>query len=92
MQMAALASFIRTTSPLRKVFISAESMPRLKSVQGVESAFVTTFRRFGNSDNGELETGILPIGAWEIARLDNDPAFQERRRSSNYRGRREMKA
>jgi hypothetical protein len=50
----------------------------IEAVQGVESAFVTIFRRFGKLDNGELETGILPIGAWEIARLDNDPAFQER--------------
>ena len=26
---------------------------------------------------GELETGVLPIGPWEIARLDNDPSFVE---------------
>jgi hypothetical protein len=38
---------------------------------------VTIFRRFGKTDNGELQSGILPIGPWEIARLDNDPAFQE---------------
>lgn len=49
----------------------------IEAVQGVESAFVTIFRRFGKSDNGELASGILPIGSWEIARLDNDPAFQE---------------
>lgn len=49
----------------------------IEAVQGVESAFVTIFRRFGKSDNGELGTGILPIGPWEIARLDNDPGFQE---------------
>jgi len=49
----------------------------IEAVQGVESAFVTIFRRFGKSNNGELESGILPIGPWEIARLDNDPAFQE---------------
>jgi hypothetical protein len=49
----------------------------IEAVQGVESAFVTIFRRFGKTDNGELQSGILPIGPWEIARLDNDPAFQE---------------
>ena len=38
---------------------------------------VTIFRRFGKTDNGELASGVLPIGPWEIARLDNDPAFQE---------------
>jgi len=49
----------------------------IESVQGVRSAFVTIFRRFGKTDNGELASGVLPIGSWEIARLDNDPAFQE---------------
>lgn len=49
----------------------------IEAVQGVLSVFVTTFRRFGKTDNGEIASGVLPIGAWEIARLDNDPAFQE---------------
>jgi len=49
----------------------------IEAVQGVLSAFVTIFRRFGKTDNGELASGILPIGPWEIARLDTDPAFQE---------------
>lgn len=49
----------------------------IEAVQGVLSAFVTIFQRFGKTDNGELATGLLPIGPWEIARLDNDPAFQE---------------
>jgi predicted phage baseplate assembly protein len=49
----------------------------IEAVQGVSSAFVTVFRRFGKADNGELATGALPIGPWEIARLDNDPAFME---------------
>jgi hypothetical protein len=49
----------------------------IEAVQGVLSVFVTLFRRFGKTDNGELATGVLPIGPWEIARLDNDPAFQE---------------
>ena len=49
----------------------------IEAVQGVLSAFVTIFRRFGKTDNGELASGVLPIGPWEIARLDNDPTFQE---------------
>jgi len=49
----------------------------IQSVQGVLSVFITFFRRFGKVDNGELESGILPIGSWEIARLDNDPDFKE---------------
>jgi predicted phage baseplate assembly protein len=49
----------------------------IQSVEGVLSVFITTFRRFGKLDNGELTTGILAIGSWEIARLDNDPDFKE---------------
>ena len=58
------------------VYLS-EIYAAIEAVQGVESAFVTTFHRFGKTDNGELAAGVLPIGPWEIARLDNDPAFQE---------------
>jgi predicted phage baseplate assembly protein len=60
----------------QSVYLSA-IYAAIEAVQGVESAFVTLFRRFGKTDNGELESGVLPIGPWEIARLDNDPAFQE---------------
>jgi hypothetical protein len=49
----------------------------IEAVPGVQSAFVTVFRRFGKTDNGELAAGVLPIGPWEIARLDNDPNFME---------------
>ncbi|HXB69530.1 MAG TPA: hypothetical protein VNY05_14865 [Candidatus Acidoferrales bacterium] len=49
----------------------------IQSVEGVLSVFVTIFRRFGKTANGELASGILPIGSWEIARLDNDPDFKE---------------
>ena len=44
----------------------------VKQVEGVESVTVTTFRRRGRTDAGELDSGVLPIGPWEIARLDND--------------------
>lgn len=49
----------------------------LKSVEGVESAVVKTFQRFGRVRAGELEQGFLPVGRLEIARLDNDPSFPE---------------
>jgi hypothetical protein len=49
----------------------------VEAVEGVDSLIVTRFRRFGKLDNGELQSGVLPIGAWEIARLDNDANFQE---------------
>ena len=38
----------------------------------MQSARITKFERHGRLPAGELETGILPVGPWEIARLDND--------------------
>jgi len=58
------------------VYLS-EIYAAIEAVPGVLSAFVTVFRRFGKTANGELESGVLPLGSWEIARLDNDPGFQE---------------
>ncbi len=47
------------------------------AVQGVSSLQVTRLRRFQQLDTGELAKGVLPIGPWEIAQLDNDPNFME---------------
>jgi hypothetical protein len=56
---------------LSRIYAAIEAVP------GVLSAFITQFRRFGKTDNGELASGILPAGPWEIARLDNDPGLKE---------------
>jgi len=49
----------------------------VERVEGVDSVVVRTFRRYGQRDQGELQTGVLPIGPGEIAQLDNDPNFME---------------
>jgi hypothetical protein len=49
----------------------------VEKVEGVDSLVITEFHRFGKPENGELQSGVLPIGPWEIARLDNDPNFAE---------------
>jgi predicted phage baseplate assembly protein len=49
----------------------------VEAVEGVDSVVVTRFQRYGEMENGELEAGFLPIGPWQIARLDNDPNFME---------------
>jgi hypothetical protein len=49
----------------------------IETVEGVESAEVTMLRRHGRTSANEIENGVLPIGAWEIARLDNDPSHME---------------
>jgi len=47
------------------------------SVDGVDSAQVTTFQRYGKVANNELQQGYIPAGRLEILRLDNDPNFPE---------------
>ncbi len=47
------------------------------AVEGVDSAVVTVFERYWTIANNELETGVIPMGPFEIARLDNDPNFAE---------------
>ena len=49
----------------------------VERVEGVDSALITRFQRFGRVPDGELEEGRIPMGRLEIARLDNDPSFPE---------------
>ncbi len=49
----------------------------IERVQGVDSARVTKFRRWGRLDDGELESGVLKTGPGEIVLLQNDPNFLE---------------
>jgi hypothetical protein len=49
----------------------------IERVEGVASSVVRVFRRFGREARGELDAAVLPIGPWQIARLDNDPNFVE---------------
>jgi hypothetical protein len=56
----------------------SELVAAAAQLRGVASVAVTRLERLGEGPNGELEAGILPIGAMEIAQLDNDPSFPER--------------
>jgi hypothetical protein len=47
------------------------------AVEGVDSVVVTAFHVFGQAENGELVNGVIPVGPWQIARLNNDPSFME---------------
>lgn len=47
-------------------------------VAGVETVEVGVLQRVGEGDNSEVANGVLPLGAFEIAQLDNDPSFPER--------------
>ena len=49
----------------------------IENVEGVESATVSVFHLHGRAPGNELDTGSIPIGPWEIARLDNDPSNME---------------
>jgi predicted phage baseplate assembly protein len=48
-----------------------------QAVDGVECIRVTEFRRLFDVSNHEIENGVLPLQAWEIAQLDNDPNYPE---------------
>jgi hypothetical protein len=48
-----------------------------QAVTGVESVIITTLERLYEGPNGEIENGILPLGPFEVARLDNDPGLPE---------------
>lgn len=48
-----------------------------QAVTGVETVHVTTLERLYEGPNQELQTGLLPLGPLEVARLDNDPSFPE---------------
>jgi hypothetical protein len=49
----------------------------VEEVEGVDSAVVRVFQRFGREQAGELGSGVLPIEPGEIAQLENDPNFLE---------------
>jgi hypothetical protein len=46
-------------------------------VEGVDSAEVVTFKRYGQEPAGELEQARIDLGRLEVARLDNDPNAPE---------------
>lgn len=49
----------------------------IEAVDGVDSAVVTIFQRFGKAPNNELEQRYIPMERLEILRLDNDPNLPE---------------
>ncbi|HZJ65577.1 MAG TPA: putative baseplate assembly protein, partial [Kofleriaceae bacterium] len=58
------------------IFLS-QIVAAAQAVTGVECATVTELRRLFEPPNRELENGVLPLGAQEIAQLENDPDFPE---------------
>jgi hypothetical protein len=44
----------------------------IDAVEGVDSAEVMVFQRYGRLAQGEVQAGVILMGPWEIARLDND--------------------
>jgi hypothetical protein len=48
-----------------------------QAVEGVESVVITKLQPFFAGPNQEIQNGILSLGPFEVARLDNDPSFPE---------------
>lgn len=49
----------------------------IEAVDGVDSAEVIRFHRFGQAPEGELENEYIPMGRLEVVRLENDPSLPE---------------
>jgi hypothetical protein len=49
----------------------------ITAVEGVGSAEVTGFHRYGDPPAGELSRGAIGVGRTEVIRLDNDPNFPD---------------
>jgi hypothetical protein len=67
--------------PSRLRFGAALRLSRIvaavQAVPGVSSLEVLEFHRYWLLPDKELETGVLPLGLFEIGRLDNDPSLPE---------------
>jgi hypothetical protein len=61
------------------VYLSA-LVAAAQALDGVESVHVAKFERLFEGPAREIETGVLQLGPFEIARADNDPNFPERGR------------
>lgn len=58
------------------VYLSA-IVAAAQAVPGVQSVTAETFQRQRDDASSALDTGVLPMGRLEIARLDDDPSFPE---------------
>ena len=83
---ALLARFIGKPAgffaPDRQAFGQAVHLSRIvaeaMAVPGVQCVTVLALHRHGQPPNGEIESGLLPLAADEIAELANDPDHPER--------------
>jgi hypothetical protein len=48
-----------------------------QAVEGVDSVEVTKLERAGEGPHGEIDDGLLRLGPFEVAQVDNDPSLPE---------------
>jgi predicted phage baseplate assembly protein len=58
------------------VYVS-QIIAAVTAVDGVETARLAKLKRLDGPDGDALASGVLPIGAFEVAQCDNDPNFPE---------------
>jgi hypothetical protein len=58
------------------VYVS-QIIAAVTAVDGVDTARLLTLKRLDGPVGDALATGVLPIGAFEVAQCDNDPNFPE---------------
>ena len=49
----------------------------VQAVEGVSAVHAVKFKRLNYPDFGELHTGVLSVGPFEVIRLDNDPSLPD---------------
>ena len=72
------ASSIPTASRSARPSTSPRSSPRRRQCRASQSVTPKAFQRQRDDATSALDTGVLPMGRLEIARLDDDPSFPER--------------
>jgi predicted phage baseplate assembly protein len=56
----------------KAIFLS-QVVAAAAAVPGVDAVLPLAFHPFGEADSGQLAAGVIPIGTFQIARLDGDP-------------------
>ena len=74
--LGALAGGITCLSFGQPLYLS-QLYAAIMAVEGVDSATVTQFHRWGKLPANELQQGYIATDRLEILRLDNDPNFPE---------------
>ena len=73
----ALGFFHPDALKLGEAVMASRIVALAQGIEGISGVVLERFERLFEGPDGELDSGVLPIGPLEVARLDNDPSFPE---------------